>query len=689
MRLLPIVGWATDVTERPFAFYVEIPNKRRLVLSGRHEEISLAWLLEIQRAAAGTGAVSGRRSRSSSSTRNELYALSPRPFSRKNSLSPLPGAPLGPPGPAHHPPEMRMFRADGEDRSHDGSFREPESASQALQREIPSLPDSEASRTNAGAALEASHPHSSLSNRQCPDKEVRREETVLEDLRIWRFWSLTFTSRGHLGVRVACRLGGLLLTPSSGSQKEAELRLRLLLKVGVGCSWLLGLRDEIRLLSLVFLVAAGSLVPLRLVCSLSRFLAVLGGGEDLVESPREVSSWRPPWYSELLLALLEGVRGVAAAAATLLLLLASFWIIRRMVVRDRHASEKKSPEGPPALKAACLAKGSPGSLLLSAIPSDAVPSFSAEGGPPDPSLLAVGGPFLMECTTSKWGTLRRASEKALQLIKLIGSLSAAFLGGAFGILILAATRLLGVSPRLRRVSWCASVEGGGYLLLSQLSPLPAHPPETSQEGSEKGPLTAALGAQVWGWACTALQFVLEMFGEPSPWEASTDAVGGYEAFLFTPVPLSPGRAVPLELDRLQELQQQQRCSLASLRFVGAPDRVRKAGRCMDTPRPPRASSSFEGAPSSSDDLGPFAGGLDAGGLEELSADPPVWPTQVERGPCLVTWIGALRWGPPGTPVWLEALLTIRRAETILGTLLSQNDALRGLHAGVPSAAFST
>ena len=380
-------------------------------------------------------------------------------------------------------------------------------------------------------------------------------------------------------------------------------------------------------------------------------------------------------------------------------------------------------------------------------------AIAATGGTPDPSVIAAGGPFFMESletlwplelifTDSQgppslfWGPLRcciprlfavaeglwrgpshqqhrsssssnsssmgsaagRLLQLLLQLLRLICSAGALAWGGALGALLAAAAGAPLGPLRLRRVSWCVSLEGGGYLLLSHLSPLPSESLEAPKGGPGDPRGAPAKAGNPWlllkRGAFSLLRLAISPLwgppqgapkGAPHQAEAPSNGLGGFEAFLFTPIPQELGGPHRVGPHELQQLQQQHHRSLASLRFGGAPPASTESGGPRSWGSPSSRMNFATGGPYTSIDGGSFVSTLKPGAPEELQGGPPVWPTLPGEGPCLITWIGSFQWGPPGAPRWLGALLTLKRAEGALGALLSQVGARRGLHAVGPLA----
>ncbi|KAL8455431.1 hypothetical protein Emag_000738 [Eimeria magna] len=377
---------------------------------------------------------------------------------------------------------------------------------------------------------------------------------------------------------------------------------------------------------------------------------------------------------------------------------------------------------------------------------------AAAGGPPDPSILAAGGPFFMEVFETVyplelllsdlgaacclcWAPLRRClprffaaplafpsategpeqqrqrvssslgsssngSSKGkfaaakqvllllLGLLHLIASKGALALGGGLGALLAALSGAPLGPLQLRRVLWCVSLEGGGYLLLSLLSSVPSETPVGPFQGSGASFWGAPGGGSLWDLltrgALAALRLMapslLRVSPSGGPVGGSKDSFLGVEGLVITPVPVNLEEA---HHEWLQQLQQQERWSLTSLRFEGAP--VASAeGPVSDAPSD-RGSTAARGTSYSVSERGKAlaATTLKSGAPEELLEGPPVLPTQgaVSEGICLLNWVGGPLHlgGSRGSPRWLEALLTLRRAETALTSILSQLGAQRSLH----------
>ncbi|KAL8273442.1 hypothetical protein Esti_002629 [Eimeria stiedai] len=447
--------------------------------------------------------------------------------------------------------------------------------------------------------------------------------------------------------------------------------------------------------------------------------------------------------------LLEALRSVAAAAAAALLLRLALWVLASVACRGSRRGKGEEPSrGPPLLKVACLAEGAPASLLLPALPPDATPA--AAGGPPDPSILAAGGPFLMEVSETVyplelllsdlgaacclcWGALRRCLPRffaaplaffpetdgpeqqrqqvspglrssngssngklaaakqllltLLRLLHMIASRGALALGGALGALLAALSGAPLGPLQLRRILWCVSLEGGGYLLLSLLSSVPVGPSQASEASFSGAPKGGYLWDLLARGAVGAMRLTASSLLRVNPtWGSSgkpKDSFMGVEGLLITPVPLESEEAQHVGPQCLQQLQQQQRWSLVSLQFEGAPVASAEGpvSRASQTP----GSTAARGPCYSVSERGKAlaATTLKSGAPEELLERPPILPAQgaVSEELCLLNWVGGpFQWGGPrGAPRWVEALLTLRRGETALASLLSQVGAQRTLH----------
>lgn len=363
-------------------------------------------------------------------------------------------------------------------------------------------------------------------------------------------------------------------------------------------------------------------------------------------------------------------------------------------------------------------------------------------GPPDSSVVAAGGPFLMEGVETiwplelilsdlqamsclLWGPLRlcfpwcyaalrglrgapeqqqhlkdcsrssssklalakRVLQVLLQLLKLIATAGALALGAALGALLTAVDGRISLWPlRLRQVCWCVSLDKGGYLILYLLSPQRQTPGDVGGEGRlGEAPAFTNLCNLLW----MGLRSLFRLGrGTNEELEGTLSEFGGFEALVITPLPQSPEISQAMGLQQLEQLQNQHRCNLASLRFGGtSPAPAAESPSQGDTFSPQMSFSATGGAFYSSSDVSQaLSSSWRARAPEGLPGGPSPSPAHEDGGPCIVTWIGGLRWGLAGVLPGLGAALSLRRAETVLGTLLSQAAARRALHASSAAAA---
>ncbi|KAL8448426.1 hypothetical protein Emed_003760 [Eimeria media] len=790
--------WVDDMKERPYTFYVEAPGRKRLILCGGTEEESLAWLSAIQSAAL-IGTPAATSSSSSSSSKEYRRSEQQEDFARGSlSFAELPGVggPLGPPAPLTETPLdlIASFplspagpgeppEGPKESRGRRASEHGPQGA--PIVKPAAEAASQEASQDNrAPRGTLASTDKESQSHDEALQQQIHLLKEPLKNVivAVTRRCPRGRSFRGEgLGAPHAVFLeepeqrGAPVRGPSAKRLRDRDLwevveateekREQPSVTEEAATLGFLAFGVLLLLLSAAAACCCCSSV-LSFFCfatvAVLRLLLATSGLSSLLNEPFFLLGEGGPSGSIGAPVLLsEALRSLAAAVAAALLLRSALWVLAGVACKSSEREEEEGPgRGLPVLKVACLAEGAPTSLLLSALPPDATPAAlaAAAGGSPDPSILAAGGPFLMEASETVyplelllsdvgaacclcWGSLRRCLPRffdaplafslktegpgqqrqllssglrsssngskgklaaakqvlllLLRLLRLIASKGALALGGALGALLAALSGAPLGPLRLRRVLWCVSLEGGGYLLLSLLSPEPSKNPGGPSQGSGASQWGAPGGEALWDLfmrgALAALRltapslFRVSPTGGPSggPSEGPVGSFIGVEGLLITPVALNPEEAHHVGHQWLQQLQQQQRWSLTSLRFEGAP--VASAEGPVSGAPLDRGSTAARGASYSVSERGRAlaATTLKSGAPEELLEGPPVLPTQgaVSEGLCLLNWVGGpfQSGGPRGAPRWLEALLTLRRAETALGSLLSQVGAQRSLH----------
>ncbi|KAL8430266.1 hypothetical protein Efla_004110 [Eimeria flavescens] len=790
--------WVEDMKERPYAFYIEAPGRKRLVVSGGTEEESLAWLSAIQSAArielpSATTTSSSSSSSSSSSTSScgvsrraeESAVLSKSPL----SFADLPGVggPLGPPsaldpetpldliasfplspvtregppeapaqgalpltgkqgsrGPPHDAAEASAGAREVSSESRAGpppfGDRESQLRDEALQQHIATLKGplkeviaAATRRAPRGRCFRiggSGGPHAVFlgdrgSGKGAPSAQERAERSLpstLTERSLWEALKETEGDRCQPSVAEEAAALGVL---------SVGVLLLLLSAAAVCCCC----SSFLSLFGRIIVGPLHALVGGDPFSNLLQVLPPLGGA---------------PGSSGALAWLFEGLRAAAAFAAAVLLLRGALWVLARLSARLCQDGNGGPPSGPSLLKVACVAEGPPTEVLLAAVPSEA--TSEAAAGPADPSILAAGGPFLLEVSETFrplelflddlgalqclcWGPLRycfprvlaylgglfggplqqqqqqqvpflpRSSSRSklaaanhlmallLQWLRCIVSLGLCAAGAVLGALLAALSGAPLGPLQLRRTIWCATLEGRGFLLLSLLSLATA-----DGEGGPQGPLSdkaSSLGAPARGdlrkllakgahavlrlgapYLCGA-PLKTGVFGGPCGEPA------GVEGLLVTPLPSVSEGPQQMGPRQLQQLQQQQDCSLASLRFGAAPDASSEGTAAGFHPatgaltaRAPSYSMSDRGKALA-------ATALKTGALEDLLEGPPPVPHRgggEEGSGCLVTWVGGpLKGGPSGPPRWLEALLTLRRAEASLESLFLHAGAQRALH----------
>lgn len=305
-------------------------------------------------------------------------------------------------------------------------------------------------------------------------------------------------------------------------------------------------------------------------------------------------------------------------------------------------------------------------------------------------------------------TTNKAVAAGMLLLQLLGRLlehlmliccwGGIALGGFLGAFLITFLGSLWVPLRLRRVSWSASLDGNGYLLFSQLSPLPEERRElrgSLQDDSASSFATKSLWKVIKKWALIPLRCWHPQGWEPLPQGASQETshgAGGFEALLVVPLPAVPSNSLSTGLEKVQQLQQQlqkelqqQHWCLASLRLQKTPDADRE-GQTENLWASRDAASAWDARSWKSEAI-PMFNSMASEAASESSACTHACVVETDESPCLVTWVGALRWGTRNVPHWLEGLLTLRQAEAALGSLLSHLRARRGLQSGGPPTSY--